>query len=277
MSKNLKSLKYTDNYDLPENSFRISPSMVFQFYYNKTNWFRSQVLGEELFKGNTSTILGTCIHRVAEEFIKTKQIDYLGIEEYAKEQSLINSEVDFNFIKDQITPMGEALKSHLEIFGIPDKSEYQVSYEIKKDIYVAGTIDAIIDDCIIDFKTTSDKTPKDYIPMNYKWQLLTYAYICKQLGMNVNRIKIIWVTTNEVGRYSEKTGKALKDYPTQVVPITNLITEDDYKWIDDYLHLIAETIEYYKANTDLAYLLFSDYRLKPRFINIFKEKNEQSN
>ena len=84
------------------------------------------------------------------------------------------------------------------------------------------------------------------------------------MGVDINRIRIVWITNNIVGRVSEKTGKPLKDYPSQVIPVTQIITDEDMQFIEDYLRLIAET--YLKGVEDpkLVYLLYSDYRLKEK-------------
>lgn len=115
---------------------------------------------------------------------------------------------------------------------------------------------------LIDYKTTSDKTPKNYIPMHYRYQLLTYAYIYNKMGIPVDRIRIIWVTRNETNRISEKTNKPMKDYPAQAVAVTEQITEQDLLFIESILKLISETVYMYKLYPQLAYMLFKDYRLK---------------
>jgi hypothetical protein len=115
---------------------------------------------------------------------------------------------------------------------------------------------------IVDYKTTSDKTPKNYIPMYYKYQLLAYAYIYNKMGIYVDRIRIIWVTRNDVGRISEKTGKPMKDYPSQAVEVTEQITETDLLFIESILKLISESAYTAIKHPELAYLIFKDYRLK---------------
>ena len=75
-------------------------------------------------------------------------------------------------------------------------------------------------------------------------------------------MRLVWITNNVVGRISEKTGKPMKDYPARVVAITQVITEDDMRFIEDYLKLIGETYLKSKESPELTYLLFGDYRLK---------------
>ena len=159
--------------------------------------------------------------------------------------------------------MGQALIDYLRVFGVPDRSEDAIAVKLMDGVYVGGTADAVIGNTIIDFKTTSKLNVDDtYIPNNYKMQLLTYAYIYRKLGVDISSMRIVWVTNNIVGRISEKTGKPMKDYPARVVPVTQVITEDDMRFIEDYLKLIGETYLKSKESPELTYLLFGDYRLK---------------
>ena len=233
-------MNYQENYEglLPEGAFRISPSSVAKFNDKKWEWYQECVLGNKTFLGNTASVLGTCVHRVAESYIQLGKAS-------------------------QFVPMGQALIDYLRVFGIPERSEETIITELEGGVYVGGTADAVIGDTLIDFKTTSKTSIEEgYIPNNYKWQLLTYAYIYRKLGVDINRVRIVWITNNIVGRISEKTGKPLKDYPAQVIPCTHCITDEDMKFIEDYLKLIAETYLASKKYPELTYLLYSDYRLK---------------
>lgn len=261
MSVNMKPIGTMSDYGLDGKSFRISPSMVYQFTSKKWLWYQEQVLGNSQFEGNTSTILGTIIHRIAEEFTKTKKVNKQALYDYI-DTFKDRDDVDIEYIKEQFMIMGQELINYLTTFGVPDKSEKEVSFNIMENVFIAGTIDAIENDTIIDYKTTSNLTPPTKIPDSYKYQLLTYAWICKKLGMNIEKIKIVWITHNQVGRVSEKTGNPLKDYPATIATTAEVVDEDDLRFIDDYLHLVAETYLKTKENPELAYLLFADYRLK---------------
>jgi len=142
-----------------------------------------------------------------------------------------------------------------------------VKAEVIPGYWASGSIDAIKglnngSGMIIDYKTTSDKTVKQYIPMHYKYQLLTYAWICKQNNMPIDRISIIWVTNNDINRISEVTGKPMKDYPAQAVQIIEQVTEADYQFIESILTMIASTVAASKAHPELTWLLFKDPRLR---------------
>lgn len=264
--QSLKPLNYQETYEdlLPKGAFRISPSMISKFLSDKALWYQTQVLGNNPFKGNTSTILGTCIHRIAERYTKLKEVSHQELREYI--DSFDDPEIDKDFIKEQLFPMGQALINYLRLNGMPQKSEEAVALQLSPEVYVAGTCDALEGDTLIDYKTTSSLSVSQTIPDYYKLQLLTYAYIYTKLGRPISRIRIVWVTHNQTGRISDKTGKPLKDYPTQVVPVTQLISDSDLEYIHNLLHLIKDCYETSKSNPHLTYMLFSDYSLKPNLL-----------
>lgn len=265
----MKPMNYQENYNLPEGSFRISPSMLAKFNDRKHEWYRSQVLGEKVFEGNTSTFLGQCVHRMVEYFLHNQDIDFDEINKYIDDITVLD--VDKEYIKEQYPIMGRTLINHLIATVVPEKSEENISMKILDNVYLAGTYDAYHKGAVIDFKTTSSKNPIDSIPYYYKWQLLAYAYILRANDIFVDSIRLIWVTTSEVNRVSEKTGKRLKDYPSIVKEVIEPITDDDMKFIKDYVSLIAETYVKGKENPELVYLLYSDYRLKEHFDSPFNK------
>ena len=272
MQIELKPMNYKENdYGLPEDILRISPSSIYEFTSRKWDWYRSQILKEELFTGNTASVLGSCIHRVAEVYIKKNTLDLDELTEYVNSQT--DPEIDKEYILSQIKPMANALIYFFNLYGKPTKSEEIVKYKLSDKVYLAGTYDALMGDILIDFKTTSRLNAPTEIPMNYKWQLLSYAYALRLNGVNVNKVRIVWITTHETNRISEKTGKPMKDYPSTVSMVTDVITDDDIRFIDEYLKLITETYEASLKYPELTYLLYSDYRLKDisKFDNPFSK------
>lgn len=234
--------------------------MVSKFIDKPHQWFRSEVLGEEQFAGNTASTIGTIVHFCAEEFTKTQKVDTDEVEKYISE--IENSDVDIDYVKEQWKPMAQALIDYLSNSGLPQRSEELISWEITPDCWVAGSADAVQGDCLIDYKSTSKLSPPTEIPQYYLYQLLTYAYIYNKRGIPINRVRIVWVTNHIVGRISDKTGKPMKDYPATVGTSTQTITNEDMDFIESILKLIAEKVAYYKAHPETAYLLFNDYRLK---------------
>lgn len=278
---------------LKSNEIGISPSQLSRFFEKPHEWYRTQILGEEGFTGSTASLLGTIVHFIAESFTKTQSVDKHEIYRYIfktaftpqqqtklledfnnildKPNETVESflqlyadhpDFEVNTVLEQYKPMGNALIQYLRQRGLPQRSEELVKAKIKDHYYVSGSCDAVMHDRkIIDYKTTSEKSPKMYIPYNYKLQLLCYAYIYKQLGLDIDSISIVWITRNEVGRLG-KTGKPLKDYPSKVVEVTELITEDDFKFIKDILCLVAESIQATKEYPHLKHIIWRDYRLK---------------
>jgi len=252
---------HTNKYDLPDNAFGISPSQINSFLSKPHEWFRSEVLDEKRFEATTSTVLGTIVHFCAEEYIKTKTVDTTEIQKYMS-QFALNSDIDLEHISSQWVPMKDRLITHMSSRGIPNRSEEAIQAEILPGYYACGTADAVLGTTLIDFKTTSVKEPKPEIPLYYRYQLLTYAWIYNNIGIPIDRIRILWITNNDVGRISDKTNKPMKDYPCQVVEASEMFTQESYDFIESILKLIAETVDYYKQHPELAYIIFKDYRLK---------------
>ena len=101
-------------------------------------------------------------------------------------------------------------------------------------------------------------------PRSYYFQQLTYAYILRKNGYPVDYCKLVYVSRNNTGRISDKTGKPLTDYPSAVNIVTHQITEEDMQIIENTLKLVAESVSMAKSNPDLLYLLAQDIRLAPK-------------
>ena len=267
----LKPLNYNNIYDnlIPEGKIKISPSMISQFFSDKALWYHKTILQDTANYPNYFTVLGTAIHRIAEQFIKTSEIDYQEVYDYIDAIEIYDttnpsdiepiSEEEKARLRIQIKPMSEALLGHMQYYGTPTISEMTLVEQISPNVYLAGTVDAILGNTLIDFKTTSAKTPKTYIPDNYKWQLLTYAWLCRKNNIDIQKVAILWITQADVNRVSEKTGKKLKDYPATCALVEHIITEQDMVIIEKALNLIKQTCEVSLKQPQLTPLLFSDY------------------
>lgn len=253
---------YNTGSTLPSDAFRISPSQISRFFDDTTNWYREFLLGEEGFTGNTATCLGNCVHAAAEMVVKEGVVYYDQIENYIS--SIDDPEIDTTFIREQYPGMIDVLLSDYLLANKPSETEKFLHAEILPGIYAAGTIDSIHGSTIVDYKTTSSKSPPSKISRPYWFQQLTYAYIANHNGYNIDRIRLVFVTTNEMNRYSEKTGKKLKDYPSQVSIVNHLITPQDMEIIDNTLKLIAHSVKTWKEQPDLQFLLAQDFRLFPK-------------
>ncbi len=119
-------------------------------------------------------------------------------------------------------------------------------------------------DTIVDWKTTSALSAPKVMSYQYKLQLLTYAWILRKQGHQINRIRIVYITTNVVGRVSETTGKPMKDYPTDVSVINEQITEEDMDMIGGLINVICHSVKRWQDVPTDRYLLAQDFRLKPK-------------
>lgn len=270
---------------IPKGSVGISPSQLHKFFDKPHEWYRENVLGEEGFTGSTASYLGTIVHFIAEDFANRRKVDKAEIHRYLYKELVSdksipledfedeeiselylqeladNPDVDIFTILDQYKPMGNCLIQNLRL-DMPDETEQLISAEVLPGYFACGSCDARKGDMVIDYKTTSDKTPKSYIPYAYKLQLLTYAWIYRQNGTQINRIQIKWTTREEIGRVSEKTGKPMKDYPAQTATVEEVVTEEDYEFIESLLKLVAESMMASDKYPELRHIIWKDYRLK---------------
>lgn len=141
------------------------------------------------------------------------------------------------------------------------KQEYELL--ISKG-YKDHTVRRLSDGMIVDYKTYNSATEPKSIPFDYKIQTLAYAWIYRQMGIEINRIRLVYVNRPiDTRSISEKTGKPIgKVTPPRVTVLTEVITPDDWELIDNTLKLIAETVQYVRQHPDTAHLLFKSYKLK---------------
>ena len=270
---------YNGENEVPEGSTRISASSISRFFSNTRQYWGELKLGETGFISSTASVLGTITHRVAELYAKNQEVtdqDKQDIEDYIVAHTevgwdLFNPEVDGDIIRQQYPIMGQALVRDYVSQNMPVMVEPFVYHEELPGIGAGGSIDnvsgVLVDGkvqqgCIVDYKTTSATKIPDTISYPYKLQLLTYAYLMGKHGHSIERIRIVYVSRNNVGRVSEKTGKPLKQYPTEVKVLTHQITREDMEYIENVIKLIADSIYAWDNNPDLRYLLAHDYRLK---------------
>ena len=108
----------------------------------------------------------------------------------------------------------------------------------------------IEDDMIVDFKTVGKKPDENLIPWGYKIQLLAYAYAFRKQGYNINRIRLVYGV------------KPTKTIPARCITVTELITPEHEKMIQDTLQLITESVIICRNNPELVYLIFKSMELK---------------
>jgi len=256
---------YNGENELPEGDFRISASQFNTFLKYPHNWYREQVLKEEGFQGNTASVIGTIVHYIAEKYAKKEQPSIQEIEQYITNHE-DNEDVDTTEVRAQYKLMGETLVNTYIKNNMPYKVEEFIAYKLLPHIYVGGSCDAVFGSdssaMIIDYKTYNSKIKPKTIPQGYKYQLLIYAYIYSKQGINVDRIRLVYINRYIDGGISEKTGKPLKSYAPEVTVLTETITNEDLDFIESVLLLCAETYQKAIEDPSLVYLLYKDYRLK---------------
>ena len=256
--------------ELPDKAFRISASQFSQFMSYPHQWYREKILNESGFNGNTASVIGTIVHAIAAAVANKENIPQDEIEAFITTYDSVVEfpDVDVHEVRAQYKLMGETLVNQYVLPNMPTEVEPFVSYELQPGYFPSGSIDALQgtkdskSTMIIDYKTYNSKTKPRAIPMNYKYQLLIYAYILNKMGYVVDRIRLVYINRYIDGGISEKTGKPLKSYAPEVTELTETITADDMDFIESIMNLCIETTELAIQKPELAYMLFRDYRLR---------------
>ncbi len=249
--------------DLPPGAFRISASQFSKFMEKPHEWYRQTVLKQDKFEGNTASVIGSCVHYVAEKYAKGEDVDTTEIERYiSKFES--NEDVDTDEVLREYKQVAMVLINQYVAKHMPTMVEQFMATEISTGFYAGGSIDAIDNDMIIDYKTYRSKTKPRAIPMGYKYQLLIYAKAAREKGIPISRIRLVYVNRNIEGGVSEKTGKPLKSYPPEVTVLTEMITDEDIEFITSVLKLLVETVQLAIEKPEYKHILFRDMRLKDK-------------
>lgn len=262
-------------------SFRIQASGIAKFFSQTSNWYRDKLLGlDEGFNGNTSSVLGTCLHWAAENWTKQYWTQEVKDEMYAyiELESTRDPEIDAATIKQQLTPMWKVLRQFID--NDPGGLvEPKVEIEIMPGITVGGSIDRIkpIGDNTIytdieqlrgkvveiqDWKTTGNKTPPTTMTKDYQWQLLVYAWVLKEkYDITVTTISDVFITRNEVGRISPTTNRPMKDYPSTIGVVSEPVTAESLEFIKSLIMVVAHSVHRFVTTPQDRFLLAQDFRL----------------
>lgn len=259
-------LDYDDGMSqLPKGVFRISPSSFNSFMVTPHIWYRTQVLKDEefIFKGSTASVLGTVVHYCAECAAKYKKPDIEEIERYT-DTFKYNKDVDLIEVGKQYKDMANTLITEYVGRQVFKEVETYLKYDLGDGVWVAGSVDAITNGSIIDYKTYNSKAKPRAIPSHYLYQLLIYAFLAKKSGIDITHVTLVYINRNIVGGISEKTGKPLKSYPPEVTKISRAVTEEDMEWIENLLMLCKRTYVTAQNHLKLVPLLYRDLRLETK-------------
>jgi hypothetical protein len=257
---------YNEGTDVTNGAFRISASQFSKFFDKTSNWYREQLMGEEGFTGNTASNLGTVVHAGIEMFVTEGSVDWDALRNHII--SINDPEVDNQHILENYEIMINTALSYVQD-NMPTEVEKFIFHEILPGIGAGGSIDALRGNAssgytITDWKTTSAKTPPKNFSRPYWFQQMLYAWVLKQQGINVNYIKLVFISKPEVNRTSEKTGKPLKDYPSVCTVLTEEVTDQNLELIGSCLSLIADSVHVWNTQPEMRHLLAQDQRLKAK-------------
>ena len=252
-----KSIEIAEPYRL-----LISPSLLSKFYTNPSEWFANTVIGETTFKGNTSTVLGTICHYIYNCVCNKKEVtrEFINAELDKFIEMNPSEEIDYDIIKKEYPEVSkEVVNSYLYKWNFYKSnlimlSEYTMYTRLTKDIVLGGTCDLIenLDNeyTIVDFKTVSKK-PSKVIPLAYKLQLMAYAYLVKKtFNVEPKYIRIVYGV------------RPLKSIGARCEVVTEEITSDLWRVINNTLELVIDTMELYWEHPQWSYILFKNYDLK---------------
>lgn len=228
------------------------------------------------FNGSTASELGTCVHAAANMFVLEKGIHHDKIKGYV---NTLGTDIDKDYILEQYPQMVSTLIDQYLSRNTPHITEKFLWHEILPGVGVGGTLDSILfslhddnvyrmysapNNIIVDYKTTSGSVPSGF-SRSYYFQQMVYAYLCKKHGIRIDHLKLVYITTADVNRISEKTGKRLKDYPSTVTEILHTITDDDWNLIEGVINVIAHSVHMWQTQPDIRWALAQDWRLKGQF------------
>ena len=246
-------LKYNEIKTPEDCIFRISPSQIALFFEYPSVWYKQEVCGVKEFDGNTATMIGTVCHLIYEYMAKGLPIDR---EMIANELEAYRDhpEIDVDEVINTYPSVANTVLSQYLQKNRPTEVELPVLTEVSNGIYVGGTCDNLTGDIVVDYKNVKTKpTEGAGIPFKYKIQLLAYAYALRANNKLVDRIRIVY------GVQPTKTLDA------RCLVVTEQISYEDWKLIEDTLELMVLTVLEAKENPKLIPLLFKSMKLKPEY------------
>lgn len=270
------SLVYNQG-DIKEGQFRISPSQLNKFFSDSGSWYKENVLNQNRFEGNTSSVIGSLLHHRIEEYYKGNfiNLDTLTEEEFeylARYKD--NPVVDGWVVPEDFIAMWKVwLDSEWSMLE-PIVVEPFISKQVTDEYIIGGSVDMVYKlpngkVVLVDWKTTAKKPSS---VTQYLMQNKAYCWIYEQLGKKIDYYSWVYITrpTRSAakgkegqiisepkiwdGYYTgnEKKGYELKDkfmYP---------YTEDDSAYIEKQLKIITKCMTLAKKDESMIDILFRD-------------------
>lgn len=282
-------------YGAPEilpGQFKISPSGFKDFFGYTHSWFRQQFLGEDKFEGNTASVRGTCLHWLAEQYAKNGQVidaDFVEMEQYLKnaetfENHLVNPDVNVSEIEFSYPEMWDLLRAWLDDTEITSTEQY-ITVQITPHVVLQGQYDYIRPDEMRggetagDYKSTGAKAIPASMSYDHKQQVKVYAWGLRETGHNITSVEVTYIKADIPGvpgkPNKDGISKIGKSYPPDRATYTEPYTDADHEIVGQQIQLVAETMEFFFKNPQLAYILFKDMRFKGQKLDVSQYQDEQ--
>lgn len=235
--------------------YLISPSQLGTFFEKPKIWYEETCLGNHDFIGNNASVIGTICHHAYESVTTGKPFSLQQVEEdYDKWfEAHPNPDVDRNTVFATFPPV---ITTVINEYVLPHQQEgirceEKIYLKIGDGIYVAGTFDRYEaqNGILCDYKTVSSK-PSDSMPFHYRVQLLSYAMALKAQGNRVDYIRLI---------YGVKPTKTLGP---RCFVVTEEVTPEAEKSIQDIFDLVKETLELIDKHPEYIHIIFKSMGLK---------------
>ena len=236
---------YDGMQELPEGSFKISPSGVSGFFNYTANWYNENLLGNDGFNGNTASINGSIVHFAAEhDRIPTidEVDDYLALQK---------CDYDRDEIMNNYPDMCTAIIADNIDHTIESKEQFKFTH-IKDVVYVGGTYDAITTNgnlkTLVDYKTATTKPSR--FSKDYRMQMLTYCYILKKNNIHIDQIELRYIV------------RATKTLPVRVISFIEPIDNSNLEFIESVLNMMADSVIAFRDYPHLRHIISQDGRNK---------------
>lgn len=225
-----------------DGKIRLSPSSFCNFYESAGNWYKTQILKDNEFTGNTNTVVGTIIHARLGAYWSGVKVDSDTELEYISQYDA-NPEVDCWKVADDVDRLFEAIcEEHSEFLrDKPEEVEQSLQFEIPdSEYFIGGTFDYRRKNVLGDIKTIST-TPKA-IKFNHKFQLYTYEMLRRLNDMTeCDTIEVLYI---------------VKLKKPKAVIIQEPIDEEFMEYVKTEYKKMVVRLDMCKDNEDLAELMF---------------------